>query len=76
LPDIGVGIVVDVVVVVVAGARGLPTTANTMGTVSQPVGGQGPAAEGKLGKVFHEEKTNVVVRSGGDRKSLVKRCLL
>jgi hypothetical protein len=31
-----------------------------MGTVSQPVGGHNPAAEGKLGKVFHKEKTAVV----------------
>jgi hypothetical protein len=27
-----------------------------MGTVSKPVGGQNPAAEGKLGKVSHKEK--------------------
>jgi hypothetical protein len=31
-----------------------------MGTVSQPVGGHSPAAEQKLGKVPHEEKTSVV----------------
>jgi hypothetical protein len=30
-----------------------------MGTVSQPVGGHSPAAERKLGKVPHEEKTSV-----------------
>jgi hypothetical protein len=31
-----------------------------MGTVSQPVGGHSPAAERKLGKVPHEEKTSIV----------------
>jgi hypothetical protein len=31
-----------------------------MGTVSQPLGGHSPAAERKLGKVPHEEKTSVV----------------
>jgi hypothetical protein len=30
--------------------------ADTIGTVSQPAGGHNPAAEGKLGKVSHEEK--------------------
>jgi hypothetical protein len=39
---------------------GFPTTADTMGTVSQPVGGHSPAAEQKLGKGPHEEKTSVV----------------
>jgi hypothetical protein len=33
-----------------------------MGTISQPVGGHNPAAEQKLYKVSHEEKTSVVVR--------------
>jgi hypothetical protein len=31
-----------------------------MDTISQPVGGRNPAAEGKLGKGSHEEKTSVV----------------
>jgi hypothetical protein len=31
-----------------------------MDTFSLPVGGHNPAAEGKLGKVSHEEKTSVV----------------
>jgi hypothetical protein len=34
----------------------MSTTADTMDTVPQPVGGHNPAAEGKLGKVSHEEK--------------------
>jgi hypothetical protein len=33
---------------------------NTMDTISQPVGGRNLAAEGKLSKVSHEEKTSVV----------------
>jgi hypothetical protein len=32
-----------------------------VGDYLQPVGGLHLAAEGKLGKVFHEEKTSVVV---------------
>jgi hypothetical protein len=31
-----------------------------MDIISLPVGGHNPAAEGKLGKVSHEEKTSVV----------------
>jgi hypothetical protein len=41
-------------------SRGFPTTADTMGTVFQPVGGHSPAADRKLGKVPHEEKTSIV----------------
>jgi hypothetical protein len=33
---------------------------STLDAVSKPAGGYSPAAEGKLGKVPHEEKTSVV----------------
>jgi hypothetical protein len=53
-----------------------------MGTVSQPIGGHSPAAERKLGKVPHEEKTIVVyvflafaavVQAGRGRPGLASR---
>jgi hypothetical protein len=44
----------------VPSSRGFPTTVSTLDAVSKPAGGYSPAAEGKLGKVPHEEKTSVV----------------
>jgi hypothetical protein len=43
--------------------RGLPTTANTMDTITLPVGGHNPVPERKICEVTHEEKSSVVVRS-------------
>jgi hypothetical protein len=60
-------------------SREFRTMADTM--VSQPVGGHSPAAERKLGKVPHEEKTSIVGREeekkmGGSwsLKSIKKFC--
>jgi hypothetical protein len=39
---------------------GLPDTAITLITISQPVGGHNPDAVRKLGEIFHEEKTSIV----------------